>query len=131
MPEGISSLHSRYSVDESIDRLTELLSAKHIKLFCVIDHSGEAMAAGLDMRPTKLLLFGSATAGTPLMIAAPSTALDLPLRILVAEEADGRVLLSWNEPSWIQQRHLFPKELMSHIVAAQSLAHELVQEQQQ
>ena len=131
MPAGINSLHSRYSVEESVERLTALLSAKHVKLFCVIDHSGEATAAGLDMRPTKLLLFGSAAAGTPLMIAAPSSALDLPLRILVAEEADGRVLLSWNEPSWMQERHLFPKELMSHIVAAQSLAHELAQDQQQ
>ena len=122
MPEGIGSIHSRYSVDESVTRLRSLLAEKGIKLFCVVDHSGEAVKAGLEMLPTKLLLFGSPQAGTPLMIAAPSTALDLPLRILVAEGSDGRVLLSWNEPLWIQQRHHFPEEWISHIAAAGNLA---------
>lgn len=122
MQNGILTRVSRYSVEETVARLEALLKRKGVKLFCLIDHSGEAIAAGFEMRPTKLLIFGSPEAGTPLMLAVPSVALDLPLRILVAEAADKKVLLSWNDPVWIQQRHGFPEELVANLEAAGILA---------
>ena len=122
MLEGIQTLISRYSVDETVNRLQMLLKEKGIKLFCLVDHSGEAIAAGLQMRPTKLLIFGNPKGGTPLMLAAPSTALDLPLKILIAEDPAGQVVLSWNHPAWLQQRHGFPKEMQTVIAAVETLA---------
>ncbi|MGA1981272.1 MAG: DUF302 domain-containing protein [Acidobacteriaceae bacterium] len=122
MHEGIDTVASNYSVDETVARLQALLQEKGIKLFCLIDHSGEAAAAGLTMRPAKLLIFGNPKAGTPLMVSAPSTALDLPLKILVAETESGKVLLFWNDPAWLQERHYFPEELAINLAAAQALA---------
>jgi uncharacterized protein (DUF302 family) len=116
--EGIKTCTSRYSVDQTVSRLEALLKEKGVKLFAVVDHSGEAAAAGLEMHPTKLLIFGSPKAGTPVMLAAPSAALDLPLKILVAEGSDGKVLLSWNDPAWLEQRHGFPAELTANLTAA-------------
>ena len=100
---------------------------KGIKLFTIIDHSGEAASAGLSMPPTKVLIFGNPKGGTPLMLAAPSTAIDLPLKILVAEDAQGKVWISWNDPAYLQQRHGFPKELMANIGVAGMLASQLSQ----
>jgi uncharacterized protein (DUF302 family) len=122
MYEGIETVTSNHSVEETVARLQALLQQKGIKLFCLIDHSGEAIAAGLTMRPTKLLIFGSPKAGTPLMIAAPGTAIDLPLKILVAETGTGETLLSWNDPAWLQQRHGFPAELIANLAAVKALA---------
>lgn len=122
MQEGIQTLVSRHSVDETVNRLQTILKEKGIKLFCLVDHSGEARAAGLEMPPTKLLIFGSPKAGTPLMLAAPSTALDLPLKVLVAEQPSGQTLLSWNDPAWLQQRHSFPTEMQTVIAAVGTLA---------
>jgi uncharacterized protein (DUF302 family) len=122
MQEGIKTRLSRHSVDETITRLRALLEAKGVKVFCLIDHSGEATAAGLEMRPTKVLIFGNPKAGTPVMIAAPSAALDLPLKILVAEAADGSVLLSWNDAAWLRERHGFPEELIANLMAAEAMA---------
>ncbi len=122
MDQGIQTLGSRYSVDETVTRLTALLKDKGVKLFCLVDHSGEALAAGFQMPPTKLLIFGNPKAGTPLMLAEPTVALDLPLRILVSQAADGRVLLSWNDPAWMQQRHGFSKELTANVTAAAMFA---------
>ena len=122
MQEGIRTLVSRHSFDQTVARLESLLQEKGIKLFCLIDHSGEAAAAGLEMRPTRVLLFGNPKAGTPLMVAAPTTALDLPLKILVAESAAGEVLVSWNDPAWLQQRHGFPPALTANLAAAELLA---------
>jgi uncharacterized protein (DUF302 family) len=122
MHEGIETITSKYSVDETVARLQNLLQEKGIKLFCLVDHSGEAAAAGLTMRPTKLLIFGNPKAGTPLMVAAPSAALDLPLKILVAETETGKTLLFWNDPAWLQERHYFPEELAGNLAAAQALA---------
>jgi uncharacterized protein (DUF302 family) len=116
--EGIKTCTSRYSVDETVSRLEALLKEKGVKLFAIVDHSGEAAAAGMEMHPTKLLICGSPKAGTPVMLAAPSAALDLPLKILVAEGADGKVLLSWNDPAWLEQRHGFPTELTANLAAA-------------
>ena len=120
--EGIKTCTSRYSVDETVSRIEALLKEKGVKLFTIVDHSGEAAAAGIEMHPTKLLIFGNPKAGTPIMLAAPSAALDLPLKILVAEGADGKVLLSWNDPEWLQQRHGFSHELTANLAAAGMLA---------
>lgn len=122
MHDGIKSHISRHSVDETVSKLQVLLKEKGIRVFCVVDHSGEAIAAGLEMRPTKLLIFGNPKAGTPLMLAAPSTALDLPLKILVAEQGNGEVLISWNEAAWLQQRHGFPVDMQPVIAAVEILA---------
>jgi uncharacterized protein (DUF302 family) len=122
MAEGIRTLVSRYSVDETVTQVQTLLQQKGIKLFCLIDHSGEASAIGLTMPPTKLLIFGSPKAGTPIMLAAPSAALDLPLKILVAENEAGEVLVSWNDPAWLQLRHGFPVDLVANLAAAEVLA---------
>jgi uncharacterized protein (DUF302 family) len=120
--EGIKTCTSRYSVDETVSRIEALLKEKGVKLFTVVDHSGEAAAAGIEMQPTKLLIFGSPKAGTPVMLAAPTSALDLPLKILVAEGADGKVLLYWNDPEWLQRRHGFSQELTANLAAAGMLA---------
>jgi uncharacterized protein (DUF302 family) len=120
--EGIKTFTSRYSVDETVSRIEAFLKEKGVKLFTVVDHSGEAAAAGIEMHPTKLLIFGSPRAGTPVMLAAPTAALDLPLKVLVAEGADGKVLLSWNDPEWLQRRHGFSQELTANLVAAGMLA---------
>ena len=106
---GIGTIPARGSVDEVVERVEELLRAKQVKLFAMIDHSGEAAGAGLEMRPTKLLVFGNPKAGTPLMVAAPSMAIDLPLKILVWEDADGKTWISWNAPSYLQERHGLPR----------------------
>jgi len=122
MSQGIVTSQSRFSFAETVEKLEALLKEKGIKLFTIVDHSGAAASAGLTMPPTKVLLFGNPKGGTPLMLAAPSTAIDLPLKILVAEDAQGKVWLSWNDPAYLQQRHGFPKELMTNIAAAGMLA---------
>ena len=122
MHEGIKTLTSHHTVDETVTRLKALLEQKGIKLFCLVDHSGEAHAAGFTMPPTKLLIFGNPKAGTPLMLAAPSTALDLPLKILIAETPGGTTQLSWNDPTWLQSRHNFPPDLEANLSAAAALA---------
>jgi uncharacterized protein (DUF302 family) len=122
MQEGIRTLVSRHSFDQTVTRLQSLLQERGIKLFCLVDHSGEAAAAGLEMRPTRVFLFGNPKGGTPLMVAAPTAALDLPLKILVAESAAGEVLVSWNDPAWLQQRHGFPPALTANLAAAELLA---------
>lgn len=122
MHEGIKTLISHHSFTNTVCRLQTLLISKKITLFSLIDHSGEAHAVGIDMPPTKLLIFGNPKAGTPLMLAAPSLALDLPLKILIAEQPDGSVLLSWNDPAWLQQRHGFPLDMQVAIDAVEMLA---------
>jgi uncharacterized protein (DUF302 family)/uncharacterized membrane protein YidH (DUF202 family) len=119
---GIASIPSNHSVDETVARLTGLLQAKGVTLFALVDHSGEAAKAGLSMPPTKLLIFGSPKAGTPLMLAAPSIAIDLPLKVLVAEDAAGKVSVSYNSPAYLQQRHGFPPDLIQNIAVVQVLA---------
>jgi uncharacterized protein (DUF302 family) len=119
---GIISRPSNHSVDETVERLKGILLSKKIMLFALIDHSGEAEKAGIAMRPTKLLIFGNPKAGTPLMLAAPSTAIDLPLKILVWEDADGRILISYNSPTYLQERHGLPQELLPVIAGVEALA---------
>ena len=120
--EGVVTIASRGSVDEIVDALTALLKAKGVKLFALVDHSGEAEKAGLTMPPTRLLIFGSPKAGTPLMLASPSAALDLPLKILVAEDSQGRAWISYNSADYMRERHGLPQALMAKIAVVETLA---------
>jgi uncharacterized protein (DUF302 family)/uncharacterized membrane protein YidH (DUF202 family) len=120
--EGIVRMASNHSVDETVGKIQEILKAKGVKLFVVVDHSGEAQSAGLKMPNTKVLIFGNPKGGTPLMLAAPSTALDLPLKILVAEDLEGKVWISYNSPEYLQGRHGFPVDLLPNIAIISGLA---------
>jgi uncharacterized protein (DUF302 family)/uncharacterized membrane protein YidH (DUF202 family) len=119
---GIVRTASNHSVEETVTRLQFILQAKGVKLFAIVDHSGEAASAGLKMPNTKLLIFGSPKAGTPLMVASPSAALDLPLKILIAEDAAGKVWISYNAPAYLQTRHHLPPELLPNIAVIETLA---------
>jgi uncharacterized protein (DUF302 family) len=119
---GFISEPSKHSVDETVEKLKGILQAKGITLFALIDHSGEAEKIGMKMHPTKLLIFGNPRAGTPLMLAAPSSAIDLPLKILVWEDNEGRAWLSYNEPAYLKQRHSIPQELLQNITVVKTLA---------
>ena len=119
---GLISLRTLRSVNEVVERLEGLLQAKGVTLFALIDHSGEAEKVGLKMRPTKLLVFGSPKAGTPLMIAAPTSAIDLPLKILIWEDAEGNVWLTYNSPLYLQERYGLSSELVSNIAVVEALA---------
>jgi uncharacterized protein (DUF302 family) len=118
---GLLQVKSSYSVDETVKRLESAFTEKGMKIFALIDHSGEAEKAGLKMRPTKVLLFGSPKGGTPLMVAAPSLAIDLPLKALVAEGEDGKVSVSYNDPEYLRQRHGIPADLVKNIAGAGAL----------
>jgi uncharacterized protein (DUF302 family) len=119
---GIVTIPSHHSVDETVEKLENLLQAKGVKLFALIDHSGEAEKVGMRMRPTKLLIFGNPKAGTPLMIASPSIAIDLPMKAMIWEDANGKVWISYNAPAYLQARHSLPKELVQNIAAVEALA---------
>lgn len=119
---GIVTIPSRYSVEQTAGRIQEMLAVKGIKLFALVDHSGEAEKAGIQMRPTKLLIFGNPKAGTPLMLAAPSSAIDLPLKLLVAEDPNGLVSISYNSLAYLQERHGLPPELMQNAKLIETLA---------
>ena len=120
--EGIVQIPSHHSVDETVDKLKAILKSKGVTLFALIDHSGEAEKVGMKMPPTKLLIFGNPKAGTPLMLASPSAAIDLPLKILVAEDAQGKVWISYNSPEYLQERHGLPDNLLQNMAVVQSLA---------
>jgi uncharacterized protein (DUF302 family) len=119
---GIIDARSQHSVEQTVERLTALLHDTGATLFALVDHSGEAANVGMTMRPTELLIFGSPKAGTPLMLAAPSVAIDLPLKILVWEDAQGRVWLSYNSPAYLKDRHGVPQELLPNIAVVETLA---------
>jgi uncharacterized protein (DUF302 family) len=122
MKNGIVNVASNHSVDETVERVKSILQSKGITLFVLIDHSGEAEKVGLKMPPTKLLIFGSPKAGTPLMPAAPSIAIDLPLKILVWQDGQGKVWLSYNSPEYLRERHRLPAELLPNIAVVETLA---------
>jgi len=122
MESGIKSQRSQHSVGETVQRLQGLLEAKGVTLFALVDHSGEAARVGMQMRPTKLLIFGNPVGGTPVMLAAPTSAIDLPLKILVWEDPEGKAWLSWNSPDYLQRRHGVPEELMKNIGVAEGFA---------
>ena len=119
---GIVTIPSHHSVEETVGKLLAILEAKGVKLFALVDHSGEAQKAGLAMRPTKLVIFGNPRAGTPLMTASPSVAIDLPLKILVAEDAGGGVWVSYNSAAYLRARHGLPEELVANIAVVEGLA---------
>jgi len=119
---GIISIQSRHSVDATLDKLKGILDTQGVKIFALIDHSGEAEKAGMPMRNTKLLIFGNPKGGTPLMLAAPTAALDLPLKILVWEDADGKVWLTYNSVEFIRQRHSLTAALSANIAVIDTLA---------
>jgi uncharacterized protein (DUF302 family) len=119
---GIVSVPSVHSVAETVEKLKAMLQAKGVTLFAIIDHGGEAEKIGLKMPPTKVLIFGNPKGGTPLMLAAPSVAIDLPLKILVAEDSAGKVSMSYNAPEYLAERHHLPGELLPNIALAGVLA---------
>jgi len=120
--KGIIDKPSKHSVDQTVENLKNLLQSKGIKLFAVVDHSGEAEKVGIKMRPTKLLIFGSPKAGTPLMLAAPSVAIDLPLKILVWQDDQGTVWVSFNSPEYLKERHGLPQAVLQNISVIETLA---------
>src|SRR5580658_1660360 len=106
--EGIVKIPSHHSVDETVAKLEAILKSKGVTLFALVDHSGEAEKVGLKMPPTKLLIFGNPKGGTPLMLVSPSAAIDLPLKILIAEDSEGKVWISYNSTEYLAARHNLP-----------------------
>jgi uncharacterized protein (DUF302 family) len=119
---GLVDLPSKHSVDETVEKLKGILQSKRVTLFALVDHSGEAAKVGMKMPPTKLFIFGNPKAGTPLMLAAPRSAIDLPLKILIWEDAHGKVWVTYNSPAYLQERHNFPVDLMANLAVVENLA---------
>jgi uncharacterized protein (DUF302 family) len=118
---------SRYTVDETVNRLQSVLAERGVRVFALIDHSGEAERIGMKMRPTKLVIFGNPKGGTPVMVAAPTLAIDLPLKALVWEDEGGKVWVSYNSPEYLQQRHGVPEDLIKNIAVAGALVAKAVE----
>jgi uncharacterized protein (DUF302 family) len=129
MPDDRSLIRiaSPYSVPDTLKRLQVLLESKGLKIFAIIDHSGEAAKVGLEMHPTQVLLFGSPKAGTPVMLAAPSVAIDLPLKALVAEDDHGKVWITYNDPDYLAKRHGIPPDLVKNLAGAGALLQKAVE----
>ena len=128
MPEnGLLQVASPYTVDETVNRLESILAERGVRMFALIDHSGEAAKIGMKMRPTKLVIFGSPKGGTPVMVAAPTLAIDLPLKALVWEDESGKVWVSYNSPAYLQQRHGVPEDLIKNIAVAGALVAKAVE----
>jgi len=119
--DGLIDILGNHSVDKTVEKLKGILQAKNITLFALVDHSGEAAKAGMKMRPTKLLIFGNPKGGTPVMLAAPSIAIDLPLKILIWEDGQGKVWVTYNSPAYLQERHGLPAELLPNISVIEAL----------
>jgi uncharacterized protein (DUF302 family) len=119
---GIINTPSNHSVDETVNRFKHILENKGVTLFALVDHSGEAEKAGMKMPSTKLLIFGSPKAGTPIMLAATSSAIDLPLKVLVWEDRHAKVWISYNSPEYLRRRHGIPEELLENIGVVGTLA---------
>jgi uncharacterized protein (DUF302 family) len=122
MDNGIAHLTSTRAVHEVVEHLLSILQSKAITVFAVVDHSGEAAKAGLEMHDTKLVIFGNPKAGTPVMLAAPDSALDLPLKILIAEHPDGRTRVSYNSVAYLQTRFDLTPEVASNLAAIEHIA---------
>ena len=120
--DGLIDIPSNHSVDKTVEKLKGILQAKNITLFALVDHSGEAAKEGIKMRPTKLLIFGNPKGGTPVMLAAPSIAIDLPLKILIWEDGHGKVWVTYNSPAYLQKRHGLPAELLPNISVIEAVA---------
>lgn len=124
---GMVRVDSSYSGPETVQRVQSALREKGLTIFAVIDHSGEAQKVGMKMPFTQLIIFGSPKAGTPLMIATPSLAIDLPLKALVVERDDGTASLSYNSPDYLQERHGIDPELLPNIAGAGALLQKAVE----
>ena len=120
--DGLIDISSNHSVDETVEKLKGVLQAKGVTLFALVDHSGEAAKVGMKLRPTKLLIFENPKGGTPVMLAAPTIAIDLPLKILIWEDAQGKVWVTYNSPAYLQKRHHLPPELLQNIIVVEALA---------
>jgi len=118
---GIVTKASRFPVQETLDRLEGIIRARGLSIFTVVDHSGEAEKVGLKMQETKLIIFGSPKAGTPLMISSPLIALDLPLKVLVWKDNGGRVLVSYNSVSYLANRYNLPSDLAKNIAGIDNI----------
>jgi uncharacterized protein (DUF302 family) len=118
MGNGIVTKPSKYPVQETLDRLESILREKGIQVFARVDHSGEALKAGLSMPPTQLLIFGNPKAGTPVMLAVPTAAIDLPLKALAWQDGDGKVWLSYNDPEYFKERFGLSDEVLKGLAAA-------------
>ncbi len=118
---GIVTVPGKQSVEQTVRKIEETLRERGIKLFALIDHSGEAQEAGLHLRPTKLLIFGNPQAGTPLMVESPTIAIDLPLKILVWADDEGRTQMSYNGPAYLTARHNLPQDMTQKISIVESL----------
>jgi uncharacterized protein (DUF302 family) len=125
--KGLVRIASRYSVEETVQRLQSTFAAKGLQMFALIDHSGEAAKVGLKMRPTNVLIFGSPKGGTPLMVASPSLAIDLPMKALVAEDESGKVWLTYNSPDYLKERHNVPEDLIKNLAGAGPLMEKAVE----
>jgi len=124
---GLVQVASRYAVDETLNRLKAVLAERGVRVFALIDHSGEAEKFGMKMRPTKLMIFGNPQGGTPPMVAAPTLAIDLPLKALIAEDESGKVWVTYNSPEYLQQRHGVPEELIKNIAVTGALVAKAVE----
>jgi len=120
-PQGIIRKLSKHSVEQTLETIKGILAAKGIRLFAEIDHSGEAEKVGMKMLPTRLLIFGNPKAGTPVMLAAPSSAIDLPLKILVSEDEAGQVWIYYNDAKYLQHRHGIPAELLGNVSSVEAV----------
>ena len=122
--DGMITKSANCTVEEAVSKIKSLLVIRGITLFAVIDHSGEAEGVGMKMPNTKLLIFGNPKGGTPLMLASPSVAIDLPLKLLISEEANGRCSISYDSPQYLQQRHNLSDDLIQNIAVVEALATE-------
>jgi uncharacterized protein (DUF302 family) len=124
---GLTRVASPRSVEETVERLQSILTDRGLQLFALIDHSGEAEKVGMKMRPTKLLIFGSPKGGTPVMLSAPTIAIDLPLKALISEDESGKVWITYNTPEYLQQRHAVPENLVKNISGVAALVEKAVE----
>jgi len=124
---GLLRVASPYTVEETVQRFESVLAERGVRVFALVDHSGEAEKVGLKMRPTKLVIFGNPKGGTPVMVAAPSVAIDLPLKVLVAEDEDGKVWVTHNSPEYLQQRHGVPEDVIKNIAVVGALVAKAVE----
>ena len=124
---GLMQVASPHSVDETVQRLESILAQRGLQVFALVDHSGEAAKVGMKMRPTKVLIFGSPKGGTPVMVAAPTVAIDLPLKALISEDDNGKVWVTYNSPEYLQQRHGIPDDLVKNIAGVGALVAQAVE----
>jgi uncharacterized protein (DUF302 family) len=120
--QGMVHIPTSHSVEGVLEKLQTILKTKGIPVFALIDHSGEAAKVGMEMRPTKLLIFGNPKGGTPLMLAAPTIAIDLPLKILIWEDDQGKTRVTYNTPEYLAERHQVPANLAQNIAFLATLA---------